>query len=146
MSKKYYIYLFKDSLDNVIYVGMTTTFERRVFQHKDKEWFVNVSKVFKSEPLENETVAKIYEIYYINKFKASENQKDNYSIECPCPFQKELTFDTFNCDFVTVIKNIVLKMVSPNENKISIKKPNIKLDLNYDNITKEFKSMKTKGD
>lgn len=58
MSKKYYIYLFKDSLDNVIYVGMTTTFERRVFQHKDKEWFVNVSKVFKSEPLENETVAK----------------------------------------------------------------------------------------
>ena len=70
----YYIYVFYDKHDDVIYVGKTINLNQRFCQHSKKTWWKEVSNIYIS------TTSKLfwdmYEQYYINKFNAKYNLRD----------------------------------------------------------------------
>lgn len=74
-SSKHYIYkAIKD--DRVLYVGITTSLERRFSQHSKGSAWWDEKDYMVFTLVENETIARIYEMYYMNKFKTKYNIQD----------------------------------------------------------------------
>jgi len=75
---EHYIYYFVNEKDEVVYVGRTADIKRRINQHfgsnghlKESEY--NDVKLIKYAPLSSENEARIYETYYISKWKPTYN-------------------------------------------------------------------------
>jgi len=73
MKKKFYVYKWVDSNENILYVGKTIDISNRTTQHiQDKKWIDNDTEIYYAE-LPNKTDMDIYEIYYINKYNPKYN-------------------------------------------------------------------------
>lgn len=77
--KKYYIYMFKNNNDEVIYVGKTSrNIYRRIREHiKDKDWILAVKHILITE-VSNPVDQDVAEIYYINKYHPKYNELNDY--------------------------------------------------------------------
>ena len=76
----FYVYKFLDQDNNIIYIGRTTGLERRMKEHKlnghlSQECYDKVNKIFYSK-LGSNVDMKIYESYYISKYKPIYNEKN----------------------------------------------------------------------
>lgn len=71
---KYYVYMFLDERNNVIYVGRTTELNKRMSGHKhlSDECYRSIKTRLYAE-LESYADMAIYELYYINKIKPKYN-------------------------------------------------------------------------
>ena len=73
MKKDYVVYQFYNSINELLYVGMTKNFTNRINKHRNKkEWYREISNIYISEPL-TKNEAHIYEIFYISRFKPKYN-------------------------------------------------------------------------
>jgi len=72
----FYIYKFLNKKGEVIYIGKTYELKKRFAQHKkDKSWWNEISDIETAE-VKDRFWLSIYEVYYINKFKAKYNKAD----------------------------------------------------------------------
>lgn len=102
MSKKYSIYRFLDKNNKVIYIGRSVNITRRMSQHFSKsghlikECYDNTEKIEVAE-LNSKNDMRIYEIYYISKYKPFYNKefKNNESISLILPELKWIDIEDY---------------------------------------------------
>lgn len=80
-ASKYVVYRFISN-EKVLYVGLSSDFKRRIYQHKyaghlKQEWYNSVDRIEYIE-LETEVDMNIAEIYFIAKFKPAWNSSRTY--------------------------------------------------------------------
>jgi integrase len=74
---KYKIYQHLDKEDKVLYVGRTTRMDSRQLEHlKATPYSKKIETILEGEAI-NRTAMILYEQFYINKLKPSENERDN---------------------------------------------------------------------
>lgn len=74
MESKNYIYELYDLNGELLYIGKTQDFSRRLRQHlKTKEWSSEIFSIYLAE-CANATEMDIYELYYIGKLKPKYNK------------------------------------------------------------------------
>ena len=84
LNKKCYVYKFIDKNNRCLYVGQTNNLSHRIGQHlslKSGKFNKNLIKDIKRIEyikVDNRVVARQFEIYYINKYKASLNRADKF--------------------------------------------------------------------
>lgn len=93
MEYKNYIYKLYDLNGDLLYVGKTQDFSRRLRQHlKTKEWSSEIFSIYLAE-CASATEMDIYELYYIGKLKPKYNKDCSHEADDVfCGELKELAF------------------------------------------------------
>ena len=92
----FYVYKFLDKEGNALYVGQSIDIDRRISEHSGKPWDKEKDHIEFAE-CKSCTDMCIYEIYYINKLKATYNKELVYDM--PSITLPELEWQVYNRDW-----------------------------------------------
>lgn len=107
-ASKYVVYRFISN-EKVLYVGLSSDFKRRIYQHKyaghlKQEWYNSVDRIEYIE-LETEVDMNIAEIYFIAKFKPAWNSSRTYDGKLGIAIEELDNLEWKTLDFS--LKNII---------------------------------------
>lgn len=105
--KKFYIYRYYNKNDEVIYVGLTARpIAKRVKEHEVEELQKETARIEYST-VESAADMRMYELFYINKYKPKYNKRDLYKdgVNLSIPELKFIPFlSNKNAEFESIIK------------------------------------------
>jgi len=153
-----YVYYFENINKEIIYVGQTKDIETRIKTHfggsghLNKECYNETCNVYYSE-LQSINEAKMYEIYYIAKFKPKYNTANlndgDISISLPpinfTKYNLHKCTETLNDQLIEDIRHMIANEITQHLNTIKESIQTIKTCCHYDIsvFTKKFRHSKT---